>query len=100
MRWAQYHQRNADAEVDNEYSQTAVTGAYFAQLEDQYRKNGIVVPLYVLSRVSDTSRADASTRYRTYNDPNMRKAFINGTGAVDIYGLVCHYGTGGRGGSF
>ena len=24
---------------------------------------------------------------RTYNDPNQRRAFINGTGAVDIYGL-------------
>ena len=26
--------------------------------------------------------------YRTYNDPNEREIFINGTGAVDIYGMV------------
>lgn len=26
--------------------------------------------------------------YRTYNDPGEGSNFINGTGAVDIYGLV------------
>ncbi|KAH9919182.1 uncharacterized protein BXZ73DRAFT_105011 [Epithele typhae] len=55
-------------QIDNEYEQNEVTGAYFERLEEQYRKNGIIVPL-------------------TYNDPNMRRAFVNGTGAVDIYGM-------------
>ncbi|KAI0352572.1 hypothetical protein OH77DRAFT_1428259 [Trametes cingulata] len=56
-------------QVDNEYSQSPITRAeYFANLEKQYRDGGIVVPL-------------------TYNDPGMGRNFINGTGAVDIYGL-------------
>ncbi|KAI1789921.1 glycoside hydrolase superfamily [Ganoderma leucocontextum] len=56
-------------QIDNEYSQTPETNAeYFADLEEQYRSNGIVVPL-------------------TYNDPGERLNFINGTGAPDIYGL-------------
>ena len=58
---------------------------YFADLEAQYRQNGIVVPLYgchcLVTRHS-------LTRYRTYNDPGERLNFINGTGAPDIYGLV------------
>ena len=34
---------------DNEYSQLPETDAeYFADLEAQYRDNGIVIPLYVL----------------------------------------------------
>lgn len=32
--------------ADNEFSQTAAHGAYFAQLEAQYRNGGVVVPLY------------------------------------------------------
>ncbi|KAI0738819.1 glycoside hydrolase superfamily [Daedaleopsis nitida] len=55
-------------QIDNEFSQTAAHAAYFAQLEAQYRNGGVVVPL-------------------TYNDPGEGSNFINGTGAVDIYGL-------------
>ncbi|EKM56228.1 glycoside hydrolase family 35 protein [Phanerochaete carnosa HHB-10118-sp] len=56
-------------QVDNEYSQSPIQRAeYFAQLEATYTSNGIVVPL-------------------TYNDPGEGLNFINGTGAVDIYGL-------------
>ncbi|RDX44153.1 hypothetical protein OH76DRAFT_1487358 [Lentinus brumalis] len=55
-------------QIDNEFSQTAAHAAYFAQLEAQYRNGGVVVPL-------------------TYNDPGQGRNFINGTGAVDIYGL-------------
>ena len=33
-------------QTDNEYDQDEVTGQYFARVEEQYRKNGIVVPLY------------------------------------------------------
>ncbi|KAF7297199.1 Glycoside hydrolase family 35 protein [Mycena indigotica] len=56
-------------QVDNEYSQSPATHAvYFQQLEDVYRNSTIVVPL-------------------TYNDPGEGKNFINGTGAVDLYGL-------------
>ncbi|KAJ7596268.1 glycoside hydrolase family 35 protein [Mycena floridula] len=60
-------------QVDNEYSQDPPSHAgYFQQLIDVYRapragKPDIVVPL-------------------TYNDPGLRKSFINGTGAVDLYG--------------
>lgn len=31
--------------VDNEYSQSAVTGAYFEQLEAAYRDAGVLIPL-------------------------------------------------------
>ncbi|KAI0775604.1 glycoside hydrolase superfamily [Trametes elegans] len=56
-------------QIDNEYSQTPELNAeYFADIEEQYRANGIVVPL-------------------TYNDPGERKQFVNGTGAPDLYGL-------------
>lgn len=56
-------------QVDNEYSQLPLTHAeYFVELEAAYRQGGIVVPL-------------------TYNDPGMGSNFINGTGAVDLYGL-------------
>ncbi|KAI0629927.1 glycoside hydrolase superfamily [Trametes polyzona] len=56
-------------QIDNEYSQSPSSHAeYFADIEDQYRTNGIVVPL-------------------TYNDPGERQQFVNGTGAPDLYGL-------------
>ncbi|GLB38736.1 putative glycoside hydrolase family 35 protein [Lyophyllum shimeji] len=58
-------------QVDNEYSQNPINHAeYFADLEAAYRdtNSGIVVPL-------------------TYNDPGQGRNFINGTGAVDLYGL-------------
>ncbi|KAL5524694.1 hypothetical protein ACEPAF_9839 [Sanghuangporus sanghuang] len=56
-------------QIDNEYSQSGFGRAeYFQELENTYRAGGIVVPL-------------------TYNDPGERMSFINGTGAVDIYGL-------------
>ncbi|GBE78934.1 Probable beta-galactosidase [Sparassis crispa] len=55
-------------QVDNEYYQDAVTGEYFAELEAAYRSAGVVIPL-------------------TYNDPGEGSNFINGTGAVNIYGL-------------
>ncbi|KAI0790298.1 glycoside hydrolase superfamily [Irpex lacteus] len=56
-------------QIDNEYTQSPIQHAeYFVQLEEKYRANGIVVPL-------------------TYNDPGEAVNFINGTGAVDIYGV-------------
>ncbi|KAF9561800.1 glycoside hydrolase family 35 protein [Agrocybe pediades] len=56
-------------QIDNEYSQNPITRAeYFQQLEDVYHASDIVVPL-------------------TYNDPGEGRNFINGTGAVDLYGL-------------
>ncbi|KAG6899745.1 hypothetical protein C0993_007232 [Termitomyces sp. T159_Od127] len=58
-------------QIDNEYSQNPITRAeYFVDLETVYRapSSGIVVPL-------------------TYNDPGQGRNFINGTGAVDLYGL-------------
>ncbi|PIL34771.1 hypothetical protein GSI_02558 [Ganoderma sinense ZZ0214-1] len=55
-------------QIDNEFNQTAPHAAYFAQLEEQYRDGGVVVPL-------------------TYNDPGEGDNFINGTGAVDLYGF-------------
>ncbi|KAK7031967.1 glycoside hydrolase family 35 protein [Favolaschia claudopus] len=56
-------------QVDNEYSQNPATHAeYFQQLEDVYHNSSIDVPL-------------------TYNDPGEGRNFINGTGAVDLYGL-------------
>ncbi|TCD66865.1 hypothetical protein EIP91_000819 [Steccherinum ochraceum] len=56
-------------QIDNEYSQNPIERAeYFAELEAAFQKGGIVVPL-------------------TYNDPGEGRNFINGTGAVDIYGL-------------
>ncbi|KAF7345669.1 Glycoside hydrolase family 35 protein [Mycena venus] len=56
-------------QVDNEYSQSDITHAeYFQELEDVYRNSTIDVPL-------------------TYNDPGEGSNFINGTGAVDLYGL-------------
>ncbi|KAF9451828.1 glycoside hydrolase family 35 protein [Macrolepiota fuliginosa MF-IS2] len=56
-------------QIDNEYQQTPISHAeYFADLEAAYHDSPIVVPL-------------------TYNDPGQRRNFINGTGAVDIYGL-------------
>ncbi|GJJ10923.1 hypothetical protein Clacol_005152 [Clathrus columnatus] len=57
-------------QVDNEYSQLPLTHAeYFVELEAAYRHGGVVVPL-------------------TYNDPGMGSNFINGTGAVDLYGFI------------
>ncbi|KAJ6552812.1 glycoside hydrolase family 35 protein [Mycena capillaripes] len=56
-------------QVDNEYSQSPITHAeYFQQLEDVYHNSTIDVLL-------------------TYNDPGEGSNFINGTGAVDLYGL-------------
>jgi len=56
-------------QIDNEYSQNPIGRAeYFVELEAAYRDGGVVVPL-------------------TYNDPGQGRNFINGTGAVDIYGL-------------
>ncbi|KAF9451821.1 glycoside hydrolase family 35 protein [Macrolepiota fuliginosa MF-IS2] len=56
-------------QIDNEYSQNPVSHAeYFAELEAAYHNSPVVVPL-------------------TYNDPGQGRNFINGTGAVDLYGL-------------
>ncbi|KAI0033132.1 glycoside hydrolase family 35 protein [Vararia minispora EC-137] len=55
-------------QIDNEYSQNSRTAPYFQALEDVYHNSSIVVPL-------------------TYNDPGEGKNFVNGTGAVDIYGF-------------
>jgi hypothetical protein len=56
-------------QVDNEYSQSPATHAeYFQQLENVYHNSTIDVLL-------------------TYNDPGEGSNFINGTGAVDLYGL-------------
>ncbi|KAJ3813869.1 glycoside hydrolase family 35 protein [Lentinula aff. lateritia] len=54
-------------QVDNEYNQAEGAG-YFAELETVYRNSSIVIPL-------------------TYNDPGEGDNFINGTGAVDLYGF-------------
>ncbi|KAF8958808.1 glycoside hydrolase superfamily [Flammula alnicola] len=55
--------------IDNEFSQSpAFHAAYFIELEDVYHNSPIDVPL-------------------TYNDPGMGSSFINGTGAVDLYGF-------------
>ncbi|KAI9452442.1 glycoside hydrolase family 35 protein [Russula earlei] len=55
--------------IDNEYFQSAHgTARYFAELEEAYHNSSIVVPL-------------------TYNDPGEGRNFVNGTGAVDIYGF-------------
>ncbi|KAI0278189.1 glycoside hydrolase family 35 protein [Russula aff. rugulosa BPL654] len=54
---------------DNEYFQSGFGNAqYFSELEAAYHNSSIVVPL-------------------TYNDPGQERNFVNGTGAVDIYGL-------------
>ncbi|KAJ3503067.1 hypothetical protein NLJ89_g8601 [Agrocybe chaxingu] len=56
-------------QIDNEFGTSIpVFQEYFEDLLDIYRRSGIVVPL-------------------TYNDPGQRRNFINGTGAVDLYGL-------------
>ncbi|KAF8625954.1 hypothetical protein AX17_006679 [Amanita inopinata Kibby_2008] len=56
-------------QIDNEFQQAPITYAeYFADLENAYHASDIVVPL-------------------TYNDPGEGRNFINGTGAVDLYGL-------------
>ncbi|KIM43038.1 glycoside hydrolase family 35 protein [Hebeloma cylindrosporum] len=56
-------------QVDNEYTQNPVSHAgYFAELEAAYAQSDVVVPL-------------------TYNDPGEGRNFINGTGAVDLYGM-------------
>ncbi|KAG7440311.1 glycoside hydrolase family 35 protein [Guyanagaster necrorhizus] len=51
----------------NEFTQS-IGGEYFAELEEVYRNSSIALPL-------------------TYNDPGEGRNFINGTGAVDLYGL-------------
>lgn len=56
-------------QIDNEYSQRQPGRAeYFEQLIAKYRGSEMELPL-------------------TYNDPNQGSNFINGTGAVDLYGL-------------
>ncbi|KAF8915220.1 beta-galactosidase, domain 2-domain-containing protein [Mucidula mucida] len=58
-------------QIDNEYNQTfdgGVGGEYYDDLEDIYRDSDIVVPW-------------------TYNNAGMVGNFINGTGAVDLYGV-------------
>ncbi|RDB14620.1 putative beta-galactosidase A [Hypsizygus marmoreus] len=56
-------------QIDNEYQQAPISHAeYFVDLENAYRNSSITVPL-------------------TYNDPGQGRNFINGTGAVDLYGL-------------
>ncbi|KAL4081114.1 glycoside hydrolase family 35 protein [Scleroderma citrinum] len=55
--------------IDNEYSQSPITHAkYFEELEAAYHHSRIIVPL-------------------TANDPGEGQNWLNGTGAVDIYGL-------------
>ncbi|KAK7047487.1 hypothetical protein VNI00_006718 [Paramarasmius palmivorus] len=54
-------------QVDNEHHQN-IGAEYFVELETIYRDSGIVVPL-------------------THNDVGMDRNFVNGTGAVDLYGL-------------
>ncbi|EGN93829.1 glycoside hydrolase family 35 protein [Serpula lacrymans var. lacrymans S7.3] len=55
--------------IDNEYSQSGYGHAeYFAELEEVFHNSSIVVPL-------------------TANDPGEGRDWVNGTGAVDIYGL-------------
>ncbi|KDQ25709.1 glycoside hydrolase family 35 protein [Pleurotus ostreatus PC15] len=59
----------AQALLDNEFQQAPEGHAqYFVDLEEAYRASSIVVPL-------------------TYNDPGEGRNFINGTGAVDLYGV-------------
>lgn len=56
-------------QIDNEFSQSVPEQAgYFVDLQDAYHASDIAVPL-------------------TYNDPGPRRNFINGTGAVDLYGM-------------
>ncbi|KAI0930973.1 hypothetical protein AcV7_005008 [Taiwanofungus camphoratus] len=73
-------------QVDNEYSQNPPPRAeYFAELEAAYRQEGVIIPLQVIS--STHENVLLMTPDRTYNDPGEGRNFINGTGAVDIYGL-------------
>ncbi|KAJ7747170.1 glycoside hydrolase family 35 protein [Mycena maculata] len=56
-------------QLDNEYTQhDPGHGEYYEELKAAFHASDIVVPL-------------------TYNDPNQGANFINGTGAVDLYGL-------------
>lgn len=49
--------------TDNEYGQTPISHAeYFAELEQTYRKNGIVVPLYVIRFPSSIRPCSVSGR--------------------------------------
>ncbi|KAF9240278.1 glycoside hydrolase family 35 protein [Melanogaster broomeanus] len=65
----QYQVSQGGPVIDNEYSQSPVTHAeYFAALETVYHNSSIVVPL-------------------TANDPGEESNWLNGTGAVDVYGL-------------
>ncbi|KAF7297228.1 Glycoside hydrolase family 35 protein [Mycena indigotica] len=60
-------------QIDNEYSQNPDSHArYFEQLIAVYHNSSIVVPL-------------------TYNDAGPGRNFINGTGAVDLYGLDSYF---------
>ncbi|KAF7299571.1 BetaGal-dom2 domain-containing protein [Mycena chlorophos] len=56
-------------QIDNEYTQHVYGhGEYYEELLAAFRDGGIEVPL-------------------TYNDPDPGENFINGTGAVDLYGM-------------
>ncbi|KAF7311208.1 BetaGal-dom2 domain-containing protein [Mycena kentingensis (nom. inval.)] len=56
-------------QIDNKYTQDYPGhGEYYEELLVAFRDGGIEIPL-------------------TYNDPNQGANFINGTGAVDLYGL-------------
>ncbi|KAJ6585751.1 glycoside hydrolase family 35 protein [Mycena capillaripes] len=56
-------------QLDNEYTQDYPGHAeYYEELKAVFHSSDIVVPL-------------------TYNDPNQGSNFINGTGAVDLYGM-------------
>ncbi|KAJ7231397.1 glycoside hydrolase family 35 protein [Mycena haematopus] len=56
-------------QLDNEYTQDYPGhGEYYEELKALFHNSDIVVPL-------------------TYNDPDQGENFINGTGAVDLYGL-------------
>ncbi|KAJ7740521.1 glycoside hydrolase family 35 protein [Mycena metata] len=56
-------------QLDNEYTQDVPGhGEYYEALKSVFHASDIVVPL-------------------TYNDPNPGANFINGTGAVDLYGM-------------
>ncbi len=57
--------------VDNENSQDAITGEYFAELEAAYHNSSIVVPL-------------------TYNDPGEGRNFVNGTVSVSVSSSVAY----------
>jgi hypothetical protein len=50
----------AAVQIDNEYEENERTAAYMQALEEAFRSSDLLVPL-------------------TYNDPNERESFVNGT---------------------